>query len=95
MQLTAEQSLALRALLVASVQNHRPDLMSLNNGMWDVLPQLAMVPTETLAPVLDEHQRATYGFVPGVATTSLAAQTAARLGVTREELIALVRRKKR
>jgi DNA mismatch repair protein MutS2 len=44
---------------------------------------------------LDAHQRATYGFVPGVATTSLAAQTAARLGVTREELMALVRRHKR
>jgi DNA mismatch repair protein MutS2 len=44
---------------------------------------------------LDEHQRPTYGFVPGVATTSLAAQTAARLGVTREELMSLVRRNKR
>ncbi len=44
---------------------------------------------------LDEHQRPTYDFVSGVATTSLAAQTAARLGVTREELMALVRRNRR
>jgi DNA mismatch repair protein MutS2 len=43
---------------------------------------------------LDDHERPTYGFVPGVATTSLAAQTAARLGVTREELMALVRQNK-
>lgn len=41
---------------------------------------------------LDDTEHPTYGFVPGVATTSLAAQAAARLGVTREELLALVRR---
>jgi DNA mismatch repair protein MutS2 len=41
---------------------------------------------------LDDADHPTYGFVPGVATTSLAAQAAARLGVTREELLALVRR---
>jgi DNA mismatch repair protein MutS2 len=50
------------------------------------------LPLSFLQVELDEHQRPTYGFVPGVATTSLAAQTAARLGVTREELMALVRR---
>ncbi|MCA9623791.1 MAG: DNA mismatch repair protein, partial [Myxococcales bacterium] len=44
---------------------------------------------------LDEDQHPTYGFTRGVATTSLAAQTAARLGVTREELLALVRRNRR
>jgi len=43
---------------------------------------------------LDDHQRPNFGFVPGVAETSLAAQTAARLGVTREELMALVSRNK-
>ncbi len=43
---------------------------------------------------IDEHQRPTYTVAPGVATTSLAAQTAARLGVTREELLTLVRRNK-
>jgi DNA mismatch repair protein MutS2 len=32
---------------------------------------------------LDAQSRPTYRFVPGVASTSLAAQTAARLGVTR------------
>lgn len=50
---------------------------------------------EFLQVELDEHQHPTFGFVPGVATTSLAAQTAARLGVTREELLALVRRHRR
>lgn len=44
---------------------------------------------------LDLELRPTYGFVPGVAQTSLAHQTAARLGVTREELMALVRQKRR
>jgi len=41
---------------------------------------------------LDEAEHATYRFVPGVATTSLAQQTAQRLGVTREQLRALIRR---
>jgi DNA mismatch repair protein MutS2 len=44
---------------------------------------------------LDQHQYPTYRFVPGVATTSLAQRTAARLGVTREELLALVEASKR
>lgn len=39
---------------------------------------------------LTEEQRPTYRFIPGIATTSLAKQTAARLGVTRENLRALV-----
>ncbi len=41
---------------------------------------------------LDDRDRPTYRFVEGVAETSLARQTAARLGVTREELLDLVRR---
>lgn len=40
---------------------------------------------------LDGAQEPTFGFVPGVAPTSLAARAAARLGVTRDELHALVR----
>jgi DNA mismatch repair protein MutS2 len=44
---------------------------------------------------LDKHQLPTYQFVPGVADTSLAHRTAARLGVTREELLALVEASKR
>jgi len=44
---------------------------------------------------LDKHQFPTYRFVPGVADTSLAHRTAARLGVTREELLALVEASKR
>lgn len=41
---------------------------------------------------LDEHDCPTYRFELGVAKTSLAQQTAARLGVTREELLVLIRR---
>ena len=41
---------------------------------------------------LDAREQPTYRFVPGVAQTSLAHQTASRLGVTRDELLALVRR---
>nr|ANY58051.1 DNA mismatch repair protein [uncultured bacterium] len=44
---------------------------------------------------LDAHNLPTYQFVSGVASASLALQTAARLGVTREELLALVERHKR
>ena len=50
-------------------------------------------PVESLAFLkveLDAEERPTYRFVPGVATTSLAHKVAARLGVTREELEALV-----
>jgi DNA mismatch repair protein MutS2 len=43
---------------------------------------------------LGPEQRPTYQFVPGVATTSLAGHAAARLGVTRDELISLVERNK-
>jgi DNA mismatch repair protein MutS2 len=42
---------------------------------------------------LDDRQKPTYQFGPGVATTSLAAQTAARLGVTREDLEAVINRR--
>jgi DNA mismatch repair protein MutS2 len=41
---------------------------------------------------LDAAQKPTYQFVAGVATTSLAAQAAARLGVTRDELEGLIDR---
>lgn len=44
---------------------------------------------------LDEANSPTYQFVPGVAQTSLAQTTAARLGVTREELLALIALHKR
>ena len=44
---------------------------------------------------LDEENRPTYGFVPGVAKTSLAHMLAARLGVTREELERIVEAKER
>lgn len=53
-------------------------------------------PVERLAFLqveLDEGERPTYQFVPGVAPTSLAHQVASRLGVTREELEALVEKR--
>jgi DNA mismatch repair protein MutS2 len=43
---------------------------------------------------LDAKEKPTYQFVPGVATTSLAHKVAARLGVTREALEALVTAKR-
>ena len=42
---------------------------------------------------LDAEEKPTYQFVPGVATTSLAHKVAARLGVTKDELEALVTKK--
>ena len=44
---------------------------------------------------LGPGDRPTYQFVPGVAQTSLASHAAARLGVTREQLLALVERNTR
>jgi DNA mismatch repair protein MutS2 len=49
---------------------------------------------EFLQVELDAQQNPTYGFLPGVATTSLAERTAARLGVTHEALRELVERAK-
>jgi DNA mismatch repair ATPase MutS len=46
-----------------------------------------------LQALLDARQKPAYQFGPGVATTSLAAQTAARLGVTREDLEAIIARR--
>jgi DNA mismatch repair protein MutS2 len=46
---------------------------------------------EFLQVELDGGERPTYQFVPGVARTSLAQRTAARLGVTREELVARIK----
>jgi DNA mismatch repair protein MutS2 len=54
------------------------------------VPKLAFFQVE-----LDQHQFSTYRFLPGVAQTSLAHRTAARLGVTREELLALIEASKR
>jgi DNA mismatch repair protein MutS2 len=50
---------------------------------------------EFLQVALDEHERPTYDFAPGVARTSLAHKTAARLGVTRDELLGLIAERRR
>jgi DNA mismatch repair protein MutS2 len=50
---------------------------------------------EFLQVELDALERPTYRFMPGVAKTSLAQKTAARLGVTREELLERIHAKKR
>jgi DNA mismatch repair protein MutS2 len=44
---------------------------------------------------LGEDQRATYQFQPGVATTSLAGHAAARLGVTRDQLLSVIDRNRK
>jgi DNA mismatch repair protein MutS2 len=44
---------------------------------------------------LDASERPTFRFIPGVARTSLAHRTAARLGVTREELLERIAAKRR
>jgi DNA mismatch repair protein MutS2 len=49
-------------------------------------------PLRFLRVELDETDQPTFQFLQGVATTSLAHLTAARLGVTRDELLSLVRR---
>jgi DNA mismatch repair protein MutS2 len=54
------------------------------------VPKLAFFQVE-----LDQHQFPTYRFMAGVAQTSLAHRTAARLGVTREELLSLIEASKR
>jgi DNA mismatch repair protein MutS2 len=52
-------------------------------------------PLAFLQVELDGTDRPTYQFVPGVARTSLAQKTAARLGVTREELLSKIAAKRR
>lgn len=52
-------------------------------------PELGL---EFLQAQLDEALEPTFQFVPGVARTSLAERTARRLGVTREHLLALIRK---
>ncbi|HEX6239283.1 MAG TPA: hypothetical protein VFZ61_00260 [Polyangiales bacterium] len=52
-------------------------------------------PRSFLQVELDARNLPTYQFVSGVASASLAQATAARLGVTREELTALVDRQRR
>jgi hypothetical protein len=47
-----------------------------------------------LQVALDAQDAPTYRFSPGVAKTSLARQTAERLGVTREELGEMIRKKR-
>ncbi|MCC6552384.1 MAG: DNA mismatch repair protein [Polyangiaceae bacterium] len=50
---------------------------------------------EFLQVELDDREQSTYRFIPGVARTSLAHRTAARLGVTRDELLGLIAAKRR
>lgn len=50
---------------------------------------------EFLQVELDGHQVPTYQFIQGVADTSLATHTAARLGITRDDLLDLIQRGKK
>jgi DNA mismatch repair protein MutS2 len=54
----------------------------------------APVSLEFLQVELDAEEKPTYRFVEGVARTSLANKTAARLGVTREEILERIREKR-
>jgi len=57
------------------------------------LQQAAKIPNLAFLQVeLDQQRRPTYRFVPGVASSSLAAHTAERLGVTGEQLSALIQK---
>ena len=55
----------------------------------------AIEPLRFLQVELGPGERPTYQFAPGVAQTSLASHTAARLGVTRDQLLSLVDRNTR
>jgi DNA mismatch repair protein MutS2 len=61
----------------------------------DEAKERKMASLDFLQVELDEQERATYRFVPGVARTSLAHKTAERLGVTREELLERIAAKRR
>lgn len=50
---------------------------------------------EFLQAELDANKQPTFGFIRGVAPSSLARETAARLGVTQDELLALIESKKK
>ncbi len=58
----------------------------------DLETEGAILRLELLQVELDDDDEPTYQFVPGVAPTSLAQNVASRLGVTHEELVALVER---
>jgi len=57
--------------------------------------EASTTPLEFLQVELGPGERPTYAFVPGVALTSLAHRTAARLGVTREELLERIAARRR
>jgi len=67
-------------------------LLTLASGLAEDPPVAQL---EFLQVELDPHERPTYGFIAGVAKTSLAHRTAARLGVTKDELSSLIAAKKR
>ena len=60
----------------------------------ELAAEQSAMPLGFLQVELDADERPTYRFVPGVAKTSLAQRTAARLGVTRGELLARIAAKR-
>jgi DNA mismatch repair protein MutS2 len=84
---------AIFELVVSLLPALRPQLFVTTHFLGLAQRLAAAPPVESLAFLqvdLDAEERPTYRFVPGVATTSLAHQVAARLGVTRADLEALV-----
>ncbi len=81
------------SLVLRLLEKQRP-VSLISTHFLDFARDLAVAPPvsrlEFLQVEVDDAQRTTFQFVPGVASTSLAAATAKRLGVTFEELSRLI-----
>lgn len=87
------EGIAIFEMVISLLPRLRPQVFVTTHFLDAARELEAKRPVERLAFLqveLDEGERPTYQFVPGVAPTSLAHQVASRLGVTREELEALV-----
>jgi DNA mismatch repair protein MutS2 len=89
------EGIAIFELVVSLLPRLRPQVL-LTTHFLDAARRLeaenGIARLQLLQVELDARSEPTYQFVPGVAPTSLAHQVAGRLGVTREELEALVER---
>ena len=84
-------------MVLGILEELRPQVF-ITTHFLDFASRLAEAESPTMSFLqveLGEHDVPTYQFVDGVATTSLARNTAARLGVTREELLELVEHHRR
>lgn len=82
-------------MLVISLLHELQPETFVTSHFLDFVGRLAKTEDERLRFLqveLDDKEQPTYAFVPGVAKTSLATRAAQRLGVSREELLALVQK---